>query len=189
MKLYGYHHLTGEYGGETQADRDPLGGGLLIPACTTQVPPPAPQDGKAIVWGGEAWDHVPDHRGEVWFDAQGRTVLIDIPGDPAASGFTPDPPPPVPSVATYSAALRALLDAKAQERGYDGILSAVSYADDPNPAYAAEGAALRAWRSSVYVYALAEMAKVEAAERETPSVEAFMVEVDLACPFEWPSAP
>ncbi|MDF2620208.1 MAG: hypothetical protein K0S00_2867, partial [Xanthobacteraceae bacterium] len=39
-------------------------------------------------------------------------------------------------LATYSASIQGMLDAKAQERQYDGMLAAVTYLDDPNPAYA-----------------------------------------------------
>lgn len=89
-------------------------------------------------------------------------------------------------LATYSSAIQGMLDAKAQERGYDGMLAAVTYLDDPNPAYAAEAAALKVWRSVVWTYALAALADVQAGEREAPTVDGFLGEVTAACPFSWP---
>jgi hypothetical protein len=79
-----------------------------------------------------------------------------------------------------------MLDAKAQERQYDGMLAAVTYLDDPNPAYAAEAAALKAHRSAVWTYALAALADVQAGERAAPPLEDFLAEVAAACPFAWP---
>lgn len=93
---------------------------------------------------------------------------------------------PPPTAADYSRALRIMLDAKAQERQYDGILTAVTYLDDPNPAYAAEAAALKAWRSAVWTYSLAALANVQAGTRDAPTVEDFLAEVTAACPFSWP---
>jgi hypothetical protein len=83
----------------------------------------------------------------------------------------------------YSAAIQAHLDAKARDRQYDGIQTAITYRDDPNPQFAAEGAALFAWRSAVWTYATAELAKVTAGERTQPTVEEFIAELPA---FEWP---
>ncbi|WP_085025603.1 hypothetical protein [Ensifer aridi] len=86
--------------------------------------------------------------------------------------------------AQYSAAIQAHLDAKARERQYDGIQTAITYRDDPNPQFAAEGDALFNWRSAVWTYSTAELAKVNAGERSQPSVEEFIAELP---PFTWPS--
>lgn len=95
-----------------------------------------------------------------------------------------DPPPPPVTVDDYTRAIQARLDAKARERQYDGIQTAITYRDDPNPQFAAEGEALFAWRSAVWTYSTAELAKVTAGERAQPSVEAFIAELPA---FEWPS--
>jgi hypothetical protein len=81
-----------------------------------------------------------------------------------------------------------MLDAKAQERSYDSIATAVSYRDDPNATYAAEGTALFNWRSSVWVYTYAQLAAVQAGTRAQPTVADFVTEVGQNCPFEWPVA-
>lgn len=89
-----------------------------------------------------------------------------------------------PLVSDYSAAIENLLNSAALERRYDSINTAVSYRDDPNPTYAAEGKALFEWRSAVWTYATMELAKVQAGEREQPTVEAFVVELPT---FTWPA--
>jgi hypothetical protein len=83
----------------------------------------------------------------------------------------------------YAAAIQAHLDAKARERQYDGIQTAITYRGDPNPQFSAEGEALFAWRSAVWTYSTAELVKVLAGARPQPSVEDFMAELPA---FEWP---
>jgi len=87
------------------------------------------------------------------------------------------------AVAEYSGAIQAHLEAKAHERNYDSIQSAISYRDDPNPQFAAEAAALFAWRSAVWTYATAELGRVTAGERTQPTVEQFIAELPV---FLWP---
>jgi len=89
--------------------------------------------------------------------------------------------------ASYSSAIQGMLDAKAQERSYDSIATAVSYRDDPNATYAAEGKTLFDWRSAVWTYAYAQLAAVTAGTRSQPSVVDFITEVEQNCPFEWPA--
>lgn len=90
-------------------------------------------------------------------------------------------------LAMYSSTIQGMLDAKAHERQYDGMLAAVTYLDDPNPVYAAEAAALKTFRSNVWTYAFAALAEVQSGAREAPTVEAFLAEVAAACPITWPS--
>lgn len=97
-----------------------------------------------------------------------------------------EPPPPPLTQADYSAAIQAHLDAKASERQYDGIHSAIGYRDDPNPNFAAEALALFNWRSAVWTFSSTELAKVMAGERAQPTVAEFMSELEAACPFTWP---
>ncbi|MCM2472166.1 hypothetical protein HGO38_01575 [Rhizobium sp. CG5] len=83
----------------------------------------------------------------------------------------------------YSAAIQAHMDATAKERLYDGIQTAVSYRDDPNPQFAAEANALFTWRSAVWTYATTELDAVLAGTRAQPSIEAFVAELPG---FTWP---
>lgn len=91
-------------------------------------------------------------------------------------------------LASFSSAIQAMLDAKARERSYDSIATAVSYRDDPNATYAAEGSALFDWRSAVWTYAYAQLAAVTAGTRTQPTVADFVTEVEQNCPFSWPGA-
>ncbi|SKA30956.1 hypothetical protein SAMN05428963_11390 [Consotaella salsifontis] len=118
-------------------------------------------------------------------EAQWRD-FVDHPGrriwqDGAVVAY--DPPPPPLTESDYSRAVQAHLDAKARERRYDSIQAAVTYRGDPNAQFAAEAEALIAWRSAVWTYATAQLAAVEAGEREQPTVEAFLAELPV---FEWP---
>jgi len=87
-----------------------------------------------------------------------------------------------PTPETFSRAVQAHLDARAQERSYDGALSIATYVNSENPVWAAEAQAFVAWRDIVWAYALGELAKVEAGERDVPTVEAFVAELPG---FEW----
>lgn len=88
--------------------------------------------------------------------------------------------------AVFTIAIQRHLDAKANERYYDNIHTAIGYRDDPNPSFAVEAEALFVWRSAVWTYSTSELAKVLVGERARPSVEDFLVELDTACPFVWP---
>lgn len=83
----------------------------------------------------------------------------------------------------YTAAIKAHLDATANHGQYDGIQTAITYRDDPNPRYAAEGLALFNWRSAVWTYATAELDRVTTGQREIPTVEEFIAELPA---FDWP---
>jgi hypothetical protein len=93
---------------------------------------------------------------------------------------------PIASQADYSYAIQAGIDARARERGYDSGASLASYAASTNVQWRAEAEAFIAWRDARWSYALAEMAAVQAGTRPAPTVEAMLVEIDLACPFAWP---
>lgn len=77
----------------------------------------------------------------------------------------------------YSRAIQAHLDATARERQYDSIHTLIGYRGDPNPEFAAEAEAGFVWRSAVWTYANAELAKVMAGQREQPTVEDFIAEL------------
>lgn len=112
--------------------------------------------------------------------------FIQFPGTRlwSGNGVIPyDPPPPPVTVQDYSVAIQALLEAKARERHYDSVQSAVSYRDDANEQFAAEAAALFAWRSAVWTYATAELEKVTAGERTQPGIKEFIGELPA---FIWP---
>ena len=79
---------------------------------------------------------------------------------------------------TFEAQVQSHLDAAAKAGGYDNIMTAVSYADEPSVAkFQADGKAFRAWRSQVWAYAYQALADVNAGTRETPTLEAFIAEL------------
>jgi hypothetical protein len=85
--------------------------------------------------------------------AKGQAITADAGGRPVASAQPG--PTPAQQASTLSAAVKKFIDSAAQALGYDDILSAISYADDPTvPAFQAQGQALRAWRANVWKAAL-----------------------------------
>ena len=76
MKEYFYNEETNELLFEQEAFIDPLETELaghdifMLSANATFVEPPAKKDGYAIVWNGENWEYIEDHRGtQYWFSS------------------------------------------------------------------------------------------------------------------------
>ncbi|MDQ0454668.1 hypothetical protein [Rhizobium paknamense] len=84
----------------------------------------------------------------------------------------------------YQLAIQEMMNAKARERGYDSMTTAVTYSGDKNATFAAEAAALKDWRSDVWVYSLAELEKVIAKQRPIPTIADFLTELPA---FSWPT--
>lgn len=76
----------------------------------------------------------------------------------------------------FLAAVQAHLDSRAQEKGYDGIVSACSYAGAANP-FQAESQVYVAWRGNVWAYCYAEVEKVENGTRPIPELADFIAEL------------
>ena len=72
MKVYEYHHETGEFTGETFADVSPREPGVYHhPANTTIKPPPRTSKNQIAVWNGTKWNIIADHRGkEGWVNGE-----------------------------------------------------------------------------------------------------------------------
>ncbi len=68
-----------------------------------------------------------------------------------------------------SAAIQNHLDAYARSWGYDSIISACTYVNDPFPRFAAEGLVLRDWRSSVWQYVESVATAIELGQIQPPS--------------------
>ena len=79
-----------------------------------------------------------------------------------------------PTEHDYVMAVQGVLDATAQERRYDNILSACSYATSTDPTFAAEGQACVAWRDAVWAKCYSDLAKVQAGEMAQPTIEDFL---------------
>ena len=85
----------------------------------------------------------------------------------------------------YRLEIQAMIDAKASERQYDSGAALASYVNSTVELWATEAQAFVAWRDAVWIFALAELDKVQAGERDQPSVEDFLAELPE---FEWPEA-
>ena len=100
MNVYKYDEKTKEYISTETALLDPLetkkaGKNIyLLPANATFTVPPAKKEGFAIVWNGEAWQEVEDHRGtEYWLpgDAYGTPAreMKELGALPEGATLTP----------------------------------------------------------------------------------------------------
>ena len=76
----------------------------------------------------------------------------------------------------FLATVQVHLDENAQAHGYDGIVSACSYAAAPN-VFQAESIKFLSWRADVWAYCYAELGKVEAGARPIPELQAFISEL------------
>jgi len=84
--------------------------------------------------------------------AQGQVITGGADGKPLATARAA--PTPAQVAAALSAAVQRHLDSTARVLGYDNILAAISYANEPaEPKFQADGMALRAWRSTVWAAA------------------------------------
>jgi hypothetical protein len=79
-----------------------------------------------------------------------------------------------PTVPQYTTAIQSMLDAKAQERHYDGILSACTYATSSVPSFAAEGQACVDWRDAVWSRSYELMGQVQAGTLAQPTIAAML---------------
>ena len=75
------------------------------------------------------------------------------------------------------------LDATAQSRAYDGILSLCSYATSPSPRFATEGQAGVEWRDACWLKGYAVLAECQAGTRAIPTSGEL---VGLLPPMVWP---
>lgn len=96
---------------------------------------------------------------------------------------TPEPEDLVGRVLAYS---QRRLDAFAQARGYDNIVSLCSYRDDPFPRFAADATAGIAARSASWAF----LWQMQAAHHEgdpVPEFEAVVAALEAAVPLAWPA--
>lgn len=95
-KAYVYDPITREFVGVARLDRDPLGGGFLLPANATYTRPEL-MDGKAAIYDSKSdkWTQVTDLRGiEVYNVDGGHAYVVEQLGDLPDSVTTTKPEPP-----------------------------------------------------------------------------------------------
>lgn len=73
--------------------------------------------------------------------------------------------------------IQGMMDQAAKEKGYDDIKSAVTYVDDDDPVFDAEGRAFKSWRSSVWRTCYRILADVESGNRPEPTTAELLAEL------------
>jgi len=76
----------------------------------------------------------------------------------------------------YEKAIQSYLDKKAKEKGYDNILSAVTYGL-VRGRFQQEGIKFAEWRTDVWDYCYTELDKITNGQRSKPTVEEFLNEL------------
>lgn len=94
------------------------------------------------------------------------------------------PVPPLPPLESYSAAIQAHIDGTAQSRQYADGFALASYVSSTVPAWAEEALVFVEWRDQVWLYAYAELAKVQSGQRPQPTIEELISELPQIV---WPS--
>ena len=114
--------------------------------------------------------------------AAGKRIVPDANGRPILQ----DPPPPTPEqiIAQYTAAVQKHLDDFAKARGYDGILSAATYAASTVPKFAAEGQYAVEARDATWAKCYEILAAVEAGSRLIPTLDELLAELPV---LTWPN--
>jgi len=119
---------------------------------------------------------VPMHYAAYGIEPPMKTVPVEA-GEPVADHLGLNP------VDVYRLEIQAMIDAKANERQYDSGATLASYVNSTIEQWASEAQGFVAWRDAVWLYALAELDKVQKGEREQPTVAKFLAELPV---FEWP---
>jgi hypothetical protein len=127
--------------------------------------------------GGYSQDLHADHASKyIAVTASERQRWTAYRANAARSGLEPAAPivPPMPTIAQYTVAIQAMLDAKAHQRRYDNILSACTYVTSTVPAFQAEGQACVEWRDAVWAQSYALMAQVQGGTMAQPTIPALL---------------
>lgn len=133
MKIHHFNSITRVYMGSADAEPDQMQPGeYLLPAFSTTKSPPTVPTGFVAV-----------------FDAdKGDWIVIE---QSVAGGVDPSQTL-AQRVALLRRAVQAMADSAALSMGFDDMAEAVTYADEPSVAeYQRRGAALRAWRSQLWL--------------------------------------
>ncbi|KQZ87192.1 hypothetical protein ASD64_07050 [Mesorhizobium sp. Root157] len=94
-----------------------------------------------------------------------------------SDGKTVEPYNPVPTLTEFQSAIQAHVDASAVSKLYNDGNALAGYVNSTVPQWAAEAQAFVTWRDVVWVYAYAELGKVQNGQRQVPAVEAFIGEL------------
>jgi len=154
MKMYLYDEETGVYVGEKEAAIDEftsLCKGEIVyalEACSTWIKPVF-KDGYTTVWNGRegAWSFKPLPTEQEIQDALEKEI-------------------------------EAWMNSVVAEKHYDSIDTCIArYTDSPNPQYAAEAKAVKAWNTAVWDKCWDILAEVKTGTRPIPSLEEVIYEL------------
>lgn len=113
--------------------------------------------------------------------AAGKIIISDGNGYPILQDRSP--PTTEQIISIYVNAIQKRLDDFSKTRGYDGILSACTYATSTVPKFAGEGQYCVNARDSTWSASYVILADVEAGNRSMPTIDEIMSELpDLAWP-------
>jgi hypothetical protein len=131
---------TGAYAGDTVADEDQQSPGqFIMPAFATEEPVPPIPDGHVAFWRGDI--NGQPVAGKGWVVLRNEAPVAPVAEQDNEATKT----------ARAEALAQAQLDGAARALGYDNILTAVTYADEPAvPKFQTEGQRLRRLRSLVW---------------------------------------
>ena len=85
---------------------------------------------------------------------------------------------------TFIPEISLLMDIEVKKKGYDSIISLISYKDDPNTKYASEALSGINYRSAVWAYCEDQLYKYENKEIEIPALQDFLLN---APKIQWPT--
>ena len=123
-----------------------------------------------------------EHQALLEGQSQGKIISADKSGKPVLK----DPPPPTPEqiIAQYTAAVQKHIDDFARTRGYDGIMSAATYATSTVPKFKAEGQYAVEARDATWAKCYEVLAAVEAGSRPMPPLDELLAELPVLA---WPN--
>jgi len=98
--------------------------------------------------------------------------------------FTNPPKSSEQIIAEFAAKVQSRLDAFARTRGYDGILSACTYATSTNPKFATEGQYCVQARDATWAKCYEILNAVQAGDRPVPTWEELEAELPV---LQWPN--
>lgn len=91
--------------------------------------------------------------------------------------ITIDPAKTAPQIEDYQRAIQVAVDEAARSKQFNDGVTLASYTSSTVEPWAAQALAFVAWRDNVWQYSYSELSKVQAGEREQPTVEAFLLEL------------
>lgn len=159
MKEYLFNRVTGELIRDQKMHIDPLESKkqgrtiYLQSACGTTEMPPERKEGYAVVWNGNTWGHVEDHRGvTVWKSYEESMEIREL--GPIPDGWTVEQPEKPVTMDDYDNAMEAHITATRVARGYT-TREPDCYINSRNERRAQDAEDFIAFRDAVMDYAAA----------------------------------